>query len=149
MTSEPVDTASKERRHQAYHITLLPCHDACPDLITGKLWLCYCFTLITAMFFLLTIVTYKGYIVRATNPQSIWMSEAWCENYGKFLLCKVRNIRNHSRAIANQHLCCSKERKWDTKEDQGKSMMHALTLLRMVKRHLSGWSDIKWWKTSL
>jgi len=42
----------------------------------------------------------------------------------KLPLCKVSNIRSHSRATANQHLRCSKERKWDTKEDKGKSMMH-------------------------
>jgi len=58
MTNEPVDTASKERKCQAYHTTLLPCHDMRPDLINDKL--CYHFTSITAMFFPLTIITYKG-----------------------------------------------------------------------------------------
>ena len=37
MTNEFVDTTSKERRRQVYHITLLPHHDARPNLITGKL----------------------------------------------------------------------------------------------------------------
>jgi len=58
MTNERVDTASKERRCQAYHTTLLPHPDVHPDLTTGKLR--YCFASITAMFFLLTIVMYKG-----------------------------------------------------------------------------------------
>jgi len=49
MTNESVDTASKERRHQAYHTTLLTHHNALPDLITGKLRVC--FASITVMFF--------------------------------------------------------------------------------------------------
>jgi len=36
------------------------------------------------------------------------------------------SIRSHSCVTMNQHLCCSKEGKWDTKEDKGKSMMRAL-----------------------
>jgi len=39
---------------------------------------------------------------------------------------KVSNFRSHSRATANHHLHCSKEGKQHTKEDKGKSMMHAL-----------------------
>jgi len=35
-------------------------------------------------------------------------------------------IRSHSCVTANQNLCYSKEGKRDTKEDKGKSMMHAL-----------------------
>jgi len=35
-------------------------------------------------------------------------------------------IRSHSCTTTNQHLRCSKEGKRDTKEDKGKSMMHAL-----------------------
>ena len=58
MNNEPVDIASKESRCQAYHTTLLPCHNTRPDLITDKFH--YCFASITAMFFLKTIVTYKG-----------------------------------------------------------------------------------------
>jgi len=38
MINEPVDTASKERRHQAYLTVLLPHHNMHPDLITGKLY---------------------------------------------------------------------------------------------------------------
>ena len=30
------------------------------------------------------------------------------------------------------------EKKWDTKEDKGKSMMHAFYMLWYAKRHLSG-----------
>jgi len=37
MTNEPVDTASKERRRQAYHTTLLLRHDVHPDLSTDRL----------------------------------------------------------------------------------------------------------------
>ena len=48
MTSEPVDTVSKEISRQAYHTTLLPRHNAHPDLIADMLR--YRFTLITAMF---------------------------------------------------------------------------------------------------
>jgi len=55
MTNKPVDTASKR---QAYHTTILQRHDVLPDLITDKL--CYRFASITAMFFPLTIVMYKG-----------------------------------------------------------------------------------------
>jgi len=55
------------------------------------------------------------------------MNVAVCyENYGQFLLRKVSNIRSQSFVTVNQHLCYSKEGKWDTKEDKGKSMMHAL-----------------------
>ena len=35
------------------------------------------------------------------------------------------------------------KKKWDTKEDKGKSMMYALYVLRYAKRHVSGRSDIK------
>jgi len=59
MTNEPVNTTSKEKRRQVYHTTLLPCDDACPNLINEKLRCC--FASITAMFFLLTIVTNKGF----------------------------------------------------------------------------------------
>jgi len=58
MTNEPVDTASKERRRQAFHTKLLPHHDTRPDLFTDMLR--YRFTSITAIFFPLTINTYKG-----------------------------------------------------------------------------------------
>ena len=37
LPNEPVDTPSKERRHQAFHTTLLLHHDASSDLITIKL----------------------------------------------------------------------------------------------------------------
>jgi len=59
MTNEPVDIASKERKRQVYHTTLLPHYDSHPDLITDKLH--YRFASITAMFFPLNIVTHKGY----------------------------------------------------------------------------------------
>ena len=35
------------------------------------------------------------------------------------------------------------KRKWDTKEDKGKSMMHALYVLRYAKRHVSGQSNVE------
>ena len=35
---------------------------------------------------------------------------------------------------------------WNTKEDTGKFVKNALHVLRYVKRHLSGWRDIKKWK---
>ena len=50
---------------------------------------------------------------------------AWCEKHRQFPLHKVSNIRSHSYATTNRHLRCSKEGKWDTKEDKDKSMMHA------------------------
>ena len=126
MTNEPVDTASKERRSQTYHTTLLPSHDAYPDLITDELG--YHFASIHPVNHRCT----QG-IVQITSPQNMNVG-AWCENYRQFLLYKVSNIRNHSRATTNQHLCCSKKEK---QEDKGKSMMHALYLLQMVKRHIS------------
>jgi len=58
MTNKHVDTVSKERRRQVYYATLLQHHDVRPDLITDKL--CNCFASITAMFFPLAIVMYKG-----------------------------------------------------------------------------------------
>ena len=113
MTNEPVDTASKERRRHAYHTTLLSYHKA-------HLPFRFDYSHVLPVNH-----HYVQRIVPATSPQSMNVG-AWFENYGQFLLCKVSNIRSHSRATANQHFCCSKERKWDTKEDKGKSMMHAL-----------------------
>jgi len=89
-----------------------------PDLITDKL--CYCFASITAMFFPLTIVTYKRWFEQQVHK--VWMLEHSAKITDNFRYA----IRNHSRATANQHLRCNKEGKWDTKEDKGKSMMHAL-----------------------
>jgi len=42
MTYEPVDTASKERRRQAYHTTLLPYLDM-PQLNHWQVMLSFCF----------------------------------------------------------------------------------------------------------
>jgi len=55
-------------------------------------------------------------------------------------------------AIANWHLSIVSEKNWNTKEDKGKSMMHALYALWLAKRDISGqsdisgWSDIKQWR---
>jgi len=59
---------SKERRCQAYHTTSLPRHH---DLTANKL--CYCFASITAMFFPLTIVMYKGKFEQQVHK--VWMLE--------------------------------------------------------------------------
>jgi len=64
MTNEPVDTAPKERRCQAYHTTSLPRHNVCLDLINGKLH--YHSTSITVVNH-----CYVQRIVRATSPQSM------------------------------------------------------------------------------
>jgi len=32
---------------------------------------------------------------------------------------------------------------WNTKEDKSKSMMHALYVLQLAKRHISGQSDVE------
>ena len=71
MSNEPVDTASKERRHQVYYTTLLLHHNTCPDLITDKLR--YCFTLIMAMFFPLTIVFHT----KDSSSNKSTMYECW------------------------------------------------------------------------
>ena len=36
--------------------------------------------------------------------------------------------------------------KWDTKENKGKSMKHALYVLQYGKRHIYGWSDVEQWE---
>jgi len=59
---------------------------------------------------------YMQRIVWATSVQSMNGGGVVQKNYGQFPLLKVSNINLHS----------SKERKWETKEDKGKSMMHAL-----------------------
>ena len=49
-------------------------------------------------------------------------------------------------ATTNRHLGLSATKKWDTKEDKGKSMMHALYALYALwyaKRHVSERSDVK------
>ena len=48
-----------------------------------------------------------------------------------------------SRAIAKSTLFAVSQDKWDTKEDNGKSMKNALYVLWYAKRHLSGRSDVK------
>ena len=65
MANEPVDTASKERRHQAYHTTLLPHHNVSPDLITD---IPFCFNYGPV---LPINHHYVQKIVEATSPQSI------------------------------------------------------------------------------
>jgi len=123
MTNKP---ASKERR-QYHTTTLLPHHDACPNLITGKficgkIWnqmtISISLQLQPCSFRLPLLCTKDSLSNKSTKY------ECWSENNRQFQLCKVSNIRSHSHATANQHLRCSKERKQDTKEDKGKSMMH-------------------------
>ena len=47
------------------------------------------------------------------------------------------------RATANRHFRLSAKRNGTQKEDKGKSMMHALYVLRYAKRHVSGRSDVE------
>ena len=56
MPNEPVDTASKEKKAPGIPYNIIG--DMRPNLIIGKLR--YHFTSITAMFFVLAIITYKG-----------------------------------------------------------------------------------------
>ena len=42
------------------------------------------------------------------------------------------------RVIANRHLVLSAKKKQNTKEDKGKSMMHVLYILQLVKRNIFG-----------
>ena len=46
------------------------------------------------------------------------------------------------RAIVESTPWAVSKKKWDTK-DKGKSMMHALYVMRYAKRHISGQSDVK------
>ena len=39
--------------------------------------------------------------------------------------------------------CVVSEKNWNTKEDKGKSLMHALYILWLAKRRISGRSDVK------
>ena len=48
-----------------------------------------------------------------------------------------------SHATAKSKLFVVSKDEWDTKEDNGKSMKNALYILRYVKRHPSGQSDVK------
>ena len=59
------------------------------------------------------------------------------------------SMKPWSRATSNCHRCGSGERNGEqtrTKVSFGRSMMRILELLRLVKRHVSGWSDILQWK---
>ena len=53
--------------------------------------------------------------------------------------------RKPSHAITQSTLFTVSKDKW---EDTGKSLKNALDILRYVKRHLSGWSDVEQWKKS-
>ena len=48
-----------------------------------------------------------------------------------------------SRATAKPTLFAVSKDEWDTKEDTGKSLKNALYVLRYVKRHLSGQSNVE------
>ena len=48
-----------------------------------------------------------------------------------------------SRATTKSILFAVSKDEWDTKEDTGKPMKNALYVLRYVKRHLSGQSDVE------
>jgi len=55
----------------------------------------------------------------------------------------------HNARTANRHLCAKGERNGAqrrTKVIFGKTIMWALELLRLVKRHITGWSTIKQWR---
>ena len=47
------------------------------------------------------------------------------------------------RGTANRHLGLVSKKKWDTKEDKGKSMMRALYVLRYSNRHILGRTDVE------
>jgi len=68
MTNEHVDTASKERRHQANHTSLFPCHDACPQFNHWQVTLLFLFNYSHV---LPVNHRYVQRIVRATSPQSM------------------------------------------------------------------------------
>ena len=56
------------------------------------------------------------------------------------------SCRSHNMHNANCHLCSSGERNGAqrrTKVNSGKTMMQALGLLWLAKKHISGWSDIE------
>ena len=68
---------------------------------------------------------------------------------------KIRTIPFYKHTVGKPCLCYRKltpwavsEKKWDTKEVKGKSMMHALYVLQYAKRHVSGRSNVKEWKKS-
>ena len=80
-----------------------------------------------------------------------------------FVLTAMDSVRNTSAVTAvtksfmkpwhgtttHRHLCSYGERKRTqrrNKNDKDNTMMHALQLLQLVKRHISGWSDEnQWW----
>jgi len=59
------------------------------------------------------------------------------------------SMKPWSGANTNRHLRSSGERNGEqrrTKVSFGRTMIKALELQRLVKRHISGWSDIKQWR---
>jgi len=63
-------------------------------------------------------------------------------------LTKVSH-QSHNVHTANRHLRSKGERNGvqrRTKVSFGRTMMQALELLRLAKRHISGWSDIEQWR---
>ena len=46
------------------------------------------------------------------------------------------------RAYRKLKPCIVSEKNWNTKEDKGKSMIRALYVLQLAKRHVSGRSDV-------
>ena len=109
----PYQKEEGARHTMQHHCRVTRPHNTCSDLITDKLH--YCFVSIIAMFFLLTIVTYKGQFQQQVHDCRSMNVGVWCENHRQFPCHKVSNIRSHSRATMNQHLRCSKDRKWETK----------------------------------
>ena len=58
---------------------------------------------------------------------------------------KIQTIPVYKRTVGKPWIALPRintlavsKKKWDTKEDKGKSMMHALYVLRYAKRHVSG-----------
>ena len=68
--------------------------------------------------------------ISAINPVTMKNMDDFC------LLQMQKEAKVHCRKLTHCHVIIS-EKKWDTKEDEGKSMVHALCV-RYAKRHLLG-----------
>jgi len=65
-------------------------------------------------------------------------------HYEKIWMISVTQVNHHIQP-PNQCFWLS-AKKWNTKEDTGKSLKNELDILQYAKRHLSGWSDVEQWK---
>jgi len=92
------------------------------------------------------IFSYASPVVHRYKQRTV--QETWIHLIQKIWPESMHCLREAIPCYWNRELTPTvvSEKNWNTKENKGKSMMHSLYVLRLAKRHISGWSDIKQWR---